>query len=413
MKIIYRISDAGYNKVKPAYVNNEACLKNFCNVFFDHIYDILVIADNCSDDTINMIKKYIDPINIRKVSIGHGAGTFNLALDEALKYDDLTTVYFVENDYLHKQGSPKILEEGFDLGASFVSLYDHPDKYKDPSTGGNPYCEGGAEDTRVYLSKSTHWKITNSTTMTFAAKVSTLRKVEPILRKHTDSKYPNDFQMFIELRQNNELLVTPIPGYSTHGETAWLSPLIDWNNIPDKPLNEIYKKWSFVDGHGDKGTAHTYIPEYERLLSPYRYKKPNFLEIGIAYGESLEMWYEYFQGAKIHGIDIWDKEIGPYLKDERFNINIVDATKKEVLNYLEDINFDIIIDDGSHRFEDQITTFNILKNKMNAGGIFIIEDVDCLDQKREEFINLHSNCEIIDNRSLLNRNDDVLIIYRF
>lgn len=413
MKIIYRISDAGYNKVKPAYVNNEACLKNFCNVFFDHIYDILVIADNCSDDTINMIKKYIDPANIRKVSIGHGAGTFNLALDEALRYDDLTTVYFVENDYLHKQGSPKILEEGFDLGSSFVSLYDHPDKYKDPSTGGNPYCEGGAEDTRVYLSKSTHWKITNSTTMTFAAKVSTLRKVEPILRKHTDSKYPNDFQMFIELRQNNELLVTPIPGYSTHGETAWLSPLIDWNNIPDKPLNEIYKKWSFVDGHGDKGTAHTYIPEYERLLSPYRYKKPNFLEIGIAYGESLEMWYEYFQGAKIHGIDIWDKEIGPYLKDERFNINIVDATKKEVLDRLDNTTFDIIIDDGSHRFEDQVATFNILKDRMNVGGIFIIEDVDCLDQKREEFINLHSNCEIIDNRSLLNRYDDVLIIYRF
>ena len=74
MKIIYRISDAGYSKVKPEYVNNELCLKNFCNVFFDQIYNILVIADNCSDDTIAMIKKYIDPVNIRKVSVGHGAG---------------------------------------------------------------------------------------------------------------------------------------------------------------------------------------------------------------------------------------------------------------------------------------------------------------------------------------------------
>jgi outer membrane scaffolding protein for murein synthesis (MipA/OmpV family) len=63
-----------------------------------------------------------------------------------------------------------------ELGASFVSLYDHPDKYLPPSQGGNPYCEGGAEDTRVYLTKSTHWKITNSTTMTFAATVSTLKK---------------------------------------------------------------------------------------------------------------------------------------------------------------------------------------------------------------------------------------------
>ena len=49
MKIIYRISDTGYNKVKPDYINNENCLKNFCNVFFDYIYDIHVIADNCSE----------------------------------------------------------------------------------------------------------------------------------------------------------------------------------------------------------------------------------------------------------------------------------------------------------------------------------------------------------------------------
>jgi len=231
MKIIYRISDTGYNKVKPDYVNNENCLRNFCNIFFDYIYDITVLADNCSDDTITMIKKYIDPVNIRKVSVGHGAGTFNLALDEALKYDDLTTIYFVENDYLHKQFSPKIITEGLSLGASFVSLYDHPDKYMSPSQGGNPYCEGGAEDTRVYLTESTHWKITNSTTMTFAATVSTLKKAEETLRKYTQGTYPEDFKMFLDLREQGKLLISSIPGYSTHGETAWLSPLTDWSKI--------------------------------------------------------------------------------------------------------------------------------------------------------------------------------------
>jgi len=411
MKIIYRISDAGYNKIKPDYINNEKCLANAVNVFKDD--DWSIIADNISSDTNDMVQKYKSRDHIHYTEEGNGAATFNLALDEALTYDDDEVIYFIENDYLHLYGSPRILEEGFELGASFISLYDHPDKYIEPSKGGNPHCEGGAEDTRVYLTDSCHWKITNSTTMTFAAKVSTLKRTEHILRKHTDTTHPNDFQMFMELRENDELLITPIPGYSTHGETAWLSPLVNWNNIPDKSLNEIYRKWSYADGHGDKGTAHTYIPEYERLLNPYRYKKPNFLEIGVAYGESLEMWYEYFQGAKIHGIDIWDTEIGPYLKDERFNINIVDATKKEVLNYLGDTTFDIIVEDGSHHFEDQVATFNILKDRMNNGGIFIIEDVNCLDEKRDEFIKLHSNCEIIDNRPLLNRYDDVLIVYKF
>jgi hypothetical protein len=232
MKIIYRISDAGYSKVKPDYISNESCLKNFCNVFFDHIHDIRIIADNCSENTLDMVAKYIDPINIEKVSVGHGAGTFNLALDRALKLDDKEVVYFVENDYLHRQQSPKIIQEGLNLGAAFVSLYDHPDKYLDPSKGGNPYCEGGAEDTRVYLTDSCHWKITNSTTMTFASTVEALKRTEPILRKYTNQgHYPDDFKMFLHLRDQNELLVTPLPGYATHGETAWLSPLTDWSTI--------------------------------------------------------------------------------------------------------------------------------------------------------------------------------------
>ena len=67
--------------------------------------------------------------------------------------------------------------------------------------------------------------------MTFAAKVSTLKRVEPILRKWTSSTHPNDFQMFLDLRQQNELLITSLPGYATHGETAWLSPLTDWSKI--------------------------------------------------------------------------------------------------------------------------------------------------------------------------------------
>ena len=229
MKIIYRISDAGYKKEKPEYVNNENCLKNAVNVFSDA--DWSVIADNVSEPTENMIRKYVAEDLIKWVSVGHGAGTFNLALDEALQYGDDEVVYFIENDYLHKLGSQQIIEEGIELGASFVSLYDHPDKYLPPSQGGNPYCEGGAEDTRVYLTKSTHWKVTNSTTMTFAAKVSTLKRTEPILRKYTQGSYPEDFKLFLELREQSELLITPIPGYATHGETKWLSPLINWSLI--------------------------------------------------------------------------------------------------------------------------------------------------------------------------------------
>ena len=226
MKIIYRISDTGYSKVKPSYIGNETCLRNAIEMFpwFEHSWTVL--ADNISEETRVMIQKYISEKFITDVSVGHGAGTFNLALDEALTYDDNEIVYFLENDYLHKPDSDKILLEGFNVGYDYVALYDHPDKYMN---GANPYVEDGGEVTRVMLSESCHWKITNSTTMTFAAKVKTLREDEEILRKYTLGEYPRDFEMFLALREKEHGLITPIPGYSTHGETAWLTPLTDWS----------------------------------------------------------------------------------------------------------------------------------------------------------------------------------------
>ena len=229
IKIVYRISDAGYNKVKPEYITNENCLRNAVQVFGRDNFHI--IADNVSDTTEQMILKYVD--DIQKVSVGHGAGTFNLALDWALKQNENDIIYFLENDYLHRPGSENILVEGIDLGAEYLSLYDHPDKYIPASRGGNPQIDDdGGEYTKLFLSKSCHWKITNSTTMTFASTVRVLKEDEEVLRKWTNrGHYPDDYKMFLELREKNRILVTSVPGYSTHCETAWLSPLTDWSKI--------------------------------------------------------------------------------------------------------------------------------------------------------------------------------------
>ena len=229
MNIIYRISDSGYNKVKPEYITNNTCLANAAKAF--HTADWSVIADNTSAETNVMIESYINKRHIKHVSVGNGAGTFNLALDEALKLDDDKVVYFIENDYIHNMNAQKHLQEAIDMGAHYATLYDHPDKYIDASKGGNPHVQGGGEITKVFLTDSCHWKITNSTTMTFCARVKTLREDESIWRKHTKGSYPRDFDTFIELRNNNRSLVSSIPGYATHGETAWLAPLTNWENV--------------------------------------------------------------------------------------------------------------------------------------------------------------------------------------
>lgn len=223
INILYRTSRIGYNKVKPSYVNNVNCFLNAIKTFGKNA-NWKVISDNASEEELDLINKYVQDSNIYKVSVGHGAGTFNIALNLALQMEDSEIVYFLENDYLHTNGAHQKLIEAFFIGADYISLYDHPDKY---------YPHSEAEPTRVFLSDSSHWKLSNSTTMTFAAKVKTLKEDERILRKWTVGNHPHDFEMFEELRDKGRSLITPIPGCSTHGETQWLSPLINWEKYAD------------------------------------------------------------------------------------------------------------------------------------------------------------------------------------
>jgi cephalosporin hydroxylase len=171
---------------------------------------------------------------------------------------------------------------------------------------------------------------------------------------------------------------------------------------------------------GDKGTSHSYIDMYEKLFTPFRDKEVSFLEIGIAYGESLEMWNKFFHKAKIFGADIstigiFSDEIKPggYEHDKRFTIWIDDSTQLEFSDTIGDNKFDIIIDDGSHRMSDQVSTFKLLRQRMNPGGIYVIEDVVGIGSRAPFFMELHDNVEIMDLRETKNRFDDVLVVYRF
>jgi len=177
-------------------------------------------------------------------------------------------------------------------------------------------------------------------------------------------------------------------------------------------LNEIYKKYQSPEGHGDKGTAHTYIEEYERLLTPYR-NNSVVIEIGLCMGESLRMWEEYFIDSKVIGVDINSFNLRSLLNENGHNIIIGDATKETILEQLQEESFDVLIDDGSHMLNDQISTFNIFKDKIRPGGIYIIEDVLDIDNTKNIFLGLHNNVEIIDNRHIKRRHDDVLVVYKF
>lgn len=252
MYVYYRISDKGNPKEKIIGASKEQCLKNACAEFGS---SIIVIADNCLDTTIKFIRDL--GVDYIESSLGNSK-SFMFMLDLILsKHADDDIVYLLEDDYFHLPGSKDILLEGLEF-ADFVTLYDHPDKYQLFSEGGSPLNQEDLHDTHVRITKSSHWREIDSTTMTFACRVGTLRETRNIWKKNTITRNPDDFHAFIELTQNTLAvarilrksgykratkivlrnfflrkrifrLISCVPAHSTHAEVKWLSPVIDWN----------------------------------------------------------------------------------------------------------------------------------------------------------------------------------------
>jgi len=264
LKIFYRLSDGSYPKVRFDNATKENCLRNFLEYFSNEHDDFFLYLDNVKDETYD---KYTGIAIDYKGAMGmhtirtHGgssAAGFRIVLMKALvdmksKYDHSgEVVYFIEDDYAHLKDSRKVLLEGIKR-ADYVTLYNHPDKYIPASQGGNPLIgDDGAEDTKVLVTDSSYWMMTNSTTMSFATTIDILKQDKDVWLKFTEGAYPQDMQIFLELRRRGRTLIQPIPTMATHCEPAWAAHLHgtginDWNKhlIPRKIGAEPYRHASF------------------------------------------------------------------------------------------------------------------------------------------------------------------------
>ena len=209
LKKIYRICDKRGGRTLIKGISKRDCFLNFIKVF--GTTDLTVVADNTKPDTIEFIKTFTS--NVHVTALGNSK-SFLYALDIAIHNNRVSdAVYLVEDDYLHLGNAEKIILEGIQR-ADYISLYDHPDKYMNP--GPNPFVQDGGEVTKVILTQSTHWKYTNSTTMSFAAKIQTLKEDYEIIKRHCVTERPLDFKMFCNLGKLNKKIITPLPGRSTH-----------------------------------------------------------------------------------------------------------------------------------------------------------------------------------------------------
>jgi hypothetical protein len=233
------------HKGKPDYISKEICIDNFIKNFGSK--NIVIIADSLGEHSEKILKKYAEnDIFYENVQYGSGSSTFLHALNKALYHDDEDVIYFVEDDFLHLPGARKLIVEVFnETNADYVTLYDHPDKYIDRKNGGpNPFIKNGGEKGRVLLTSTSHWKETNSTVMTFASRVKTLREDLRVWKKCARKSYTSSFRAFIRLRklrihklnifQKKRILLSALPGKATHGEIEYLSPLVDWHIVASR-----------------------------------------------------------------------------------------------------------------------------------------------------------------------------------
>lgn len=185
-------------------------------------------------------------------------------------------------------------------------------------------------------------------------------------------------------------------------------------------LQQIWQRLKEQGYETDKGSVHSYIPVYEKLLAPYRETALNVLEIGLFNGNSMRMWREYFTNATIHGIDCsvtphdGMADLRPLIAeiDEEYipkmQIHIFDAeNQKEVENRFKGVKFDVIIEDANHSLQQQVILAAIWHEYVKEGGVYIIEDV----QDIKNIVSI-ANGEIIDLRHVKNRYDDVLIVLK-
>ena len=208
------------NKERPDWWNKEKVFHNFKNTLNPETTNYTIIYDEYYGKIENTFLSQEKDVHI--ISAGGEAKSFIMTLDYILSqnFDDDTIIYFLEDDYVHRPEWDIILQEGFTLPVSYVTLYDHRDKYTEM------YADLMS---KILITNHSHWKPVPSTTQTFAVKFKTLKEDKEIHQKYSTNTEPSqDHTKFLELNQRGKHLISCLPGYSTHSVKEWISPCINW-----------------------------------------------------------------------------------------------------------------------------------------------------------------------------------------
>jgi len=227
------------DRTRPKWFNKIKVFENFKNTLNSNLVNYTIIYDEyygSIDNTFLAQEKNVEIINC-----GSECDSFLKTLDviQSRNFDDDQIVYLLEDDYLHRSGWCDIMLEGFSINASYVTLYD--------------FEEFNNQDIlcKIFSTDRCHWRSVPASTNTFACRYKTLLEDLNIHEKYSSSHavkekegfyFSKDYDKFWELQKHNRYVISPIPGWSTHCDANYLSPIIDWEKIMSYNLLEEQEK---------------------------------------------------------------------------------------------------------------------------------------------------------------------------
>ena len=137
---------------------------------------------------------------------------------------------------------------------------------------------------------------------------------------------------------------------------------------------------SLADGTDKGHDDHKYTDLYNAIFEPIRDRVVNITEIGVALGQSLQVWHDYFEKAHVWGVDIHPLVIkrARRMFAEKPRVHILRANSKsnDVAHLgISPASMDIIIDDGDHYPPVMEKTLHRWWPFVKPGGYYCVEDV--------------------------------------
>jgi hypothetical protein len=268
LAIAYRIYPK-ISKVPAIHSDNkynlsELCLSSFKDSLEGIDYKMWVLLDNCPSEYTNLFLKYFPKDRLEFINLsGIGNGnSFAKQIEILLSQNFSENIYFAEDDYYYL---PNAIKEMLDLinnysNIDFLTSYDHLDYY---NTKFHNY------KSKIITSKNYHWRDSASTCLTFMTTKNILNKSKSTFLTYKRKNYDgsvwisltkfaifNPIKYIYALFSDTELLKifvkawwhshrqilfgkkyklwSPMPSLSTHLDSEFLAPLVDWKKIWNK-----------------------------------------------------------------------------------------------------------------------------------------------------------------------------------